>query len=531
VTTTLFFNGTIRANRGDDLPSWVAIEDDRITEVSPSSSLQPGRRRGAATGGGNERGLPATDRRVDLDGGTLIPAFCDAHVHLPATGLYAGGMDFRGERSAAAILDAFARHAVRPGTVLFGGNFEDPLDKPLTRTDLDSVAGDRPAMLARADLHSCIVSSALLRELDVGDAEGVDRDDAGEPTGYLREQAACGAWSWFETSLPRQDQINAIRSAIDLAYSKGVGSVHEMFVVEWRGWSSYDVLTAAIDPCALNVVTYLGTDEVERVKQLGLGRIGGDYFLDGSFGSHTAWMKEPFDSPPPAGSPPCGIQYRKDDELFDFFVAAQDSGLQVGVHAIGDAAIEQAITTWERVADKAGSAEVRELGHRIEHFECAGDEHIRRAGALGLRPSVQPAFDAYWGGEHGLYSRRIGWERAAQMNRFGTMRRSGLGLGAGSDSTVTPLDPFLQMKALRTHHVAAERLDARAALRAHTLGSHMLSGETSGRGAIEVGAVADLAWLDRDPVTIDPGALEGTRVLGTWVGGARVYPHEEAEAP
>jgi predicted amidohydrolase YtcJ len=513
VTTTLFFNGTIHTNVRGSEPRWVLTEDDRITGV-----------------GGPGADLPAAHRRVDLDGGTLIPAFCDAHVHLPATGLYAGGMDFRGKRSATAILDAFTKHASSSHAVLFGGNFEDPLDEPITRTDLDRAVGERPAMLARADLHSCIVSTDLLKQIDVRDVEGVDRDESGEPTGYLREQAACGAWSWFETNLPREQQIAAIRAAVELAYSKGVASVHEMFVVEWRGWASYELFTEALAPCALDVVTYLGTDDIERVKQLGMPRIGGDYFLDGSFGSHTAWMKEPFSSPPPAGSPPHGIKYRDDDDLLGLFMAAQDLDMQVGVHAIGDAAIEQAITTWERVADKVGAAEVRRLGHRIEHFECASDDHIRRARAFGLRASVQPAFDAYWGGEDGLYAQRIGRERSSGMNRFRTMVDGGLVLGAGSDSTVTPLDPFLQMRALRMHHLEEERLYARTALRLHTLGSHMLAAREGDRGAIAEGMQADLAWLDRDAVTTPPELLEETVVLGTWVGGLRVHPERDAEA-
>ena len=90
----------------------------------------------------------------------------------------------------------------------------------------------------------------------------------------------------------------------------------------------------------------------------------------------------------------------------------QHEGLQVGVHAIGDAAIEQAIGTWEKVADKVGMDDVRNLGHRIEHFECASDDHIARAARLGLRASVQPAFDRLWGGPDGLYAQRMGWDRA-----------------------------------------------------------------------------------------------------------------------
>jgi predicted amidohydrolase YtcJ len=510
VTTSLFRNGTVYTNTSD-AANWVLVEDGRIRAAGLSDDM------------------PSADVIADLRGGTLVPGFCDAHVHLPATGLYAGGMDFRGVHSAAQILDSFAEHAERGGAVMFGGNFEDPLDRPLTRRDLDRVVGERPAMLARADMHSCIVSSALIDQLDLSDIEGVDVDDSGAPTGYLREQAACGAWNWFDASLPRAEQIAAIRAAVQHAYSKGVTSVHEMFVVEWRGWPSYDVFTDAIEGLALHVVTYLGTDEIDKVKSMGYERIGGDYFLDGSFGSHTAWMKEPFASAPPEGSPPSGIKYRDDEELYEFFLGAQRASLQVGVHAIGDAAIEQAITSWERVADEIGNAAVIDLGHRIEHFECASDDHIRRARRLGIRASVQPAFDAFWGGTEGLYAERIGWERAREMNRFGSMCEHELNLAAGSDSTVTPLDPFLQMKALRAHHVANESISGELALALHTVGGHA-AGRQDDRGAIETGSVADLAWLDRDPVTSEPGELTETQVLGTWAAGARVWPPDEAES-
>ena len=508
---TLFHNGTIRTNAASTA-DWVAIENGQVH----------------ALGSGVDR--PEVDRSIDLQAGALVPGFCDAHVHLPATGLYAGGMDFRGVHSADRILDSFAAHATSGGAVMFGGNFEDPLDRTLTRTDLDRVVGDRPAMLARADMHSCIVSSALIGQLDLTGIDGVDVDESGRPTGYLREQAACGAWNWFDANLPRDEQIAAIRAAVQHAYSKGVTSVHEMFVVEWRGWPSYDVFMNAIDGVTLNVVTYLGTDEVDKVKSMGHTRIGGDYFLDGSFGSHTAWIKEPFSSPPPEGSPPNGIKYRDDEELFGFFLAAQRADLQVGVHAIGDAAIEQAITTWERVAGEVGKDPVVQLGHRIEHFECASDDHIRRAKRLGLRASVQPAFDAFWGGDKGLYADRIGWERAREMNRFGTMCEHDLPLAAGSDSTVTPLDPFLQMKALRAHHLEGQSISGEEALAMHTVGGHHAAGQDDKRGAIEPGAPADLAWLDRDPVTTDPDELMDTEVLGTWASGVRIWPSFEAEA-
>jgi predicted amidohydrolase YtcJ len=503
----LFAGGRVRTGAAGAVGDWALVRHGAI----------------AAVGTGDE---PAANRRIDLGGATLVPAFCDAHVHLAATGLHLAGMSFRAERSAARIVAALAERAAGGSEVLFGGDFEDPLDEPLDRARLDGAVGDRPALLARADLHSCVVSSALLGELDLGALPGVERDAHGRPTGYLREQAAARAWRWFEAHLPPPQQRSALGRAVEHAYSKGVSSVHEMHVVDWRGWESLALTREVADAVPLEVVVYVATAEVERVAALGLGRIGGDLFLDGSFGSHSAWLSRPYDPPPPSGVPSNGVGYRSDPELLELFTEAQRRGLQVGVHAIGDAAIEQALRTWEAVAERAGTDQVRALGHRIEHFECATDDHMRRAAALGLRASVQPAFDRLWGGRDGMYARRIGARRAAEMNRFGSMLRAGLVIGAGSDSTVTPLDPFLQMASLRAHHRREERLGAEEALAAHTLGAHALAGNESTRGSIEPGKAADFAVLDRDPVAVDPDELLATEVLETWIRGRRVWPGE-----
>jgi predicted amidohydrolase YtcJ len=512
VSSIVFDGGTVRTGRGEERAEWISVQDGTIAAVGPAPAPA------------------AAERRVDLQGATIVPAFRDAHVHLPATGLYATGLDLRGERSARSITDAFARRAGEdPQAVLFGGNFEDPLDAPLGARDLDEAVGGRPALLARADMHSCIVSSALLDLLQLDEVPGVDRDADGDPTGYLREHAAARAWTWFDSNLSTEQQRDAVRAAVELAYSRGVAEVHEMFVVEWRGWPAAEAFVAAIADVALDVVLFLGTDEVERVKDVSPSRIGGDFFLDGAFGSHTAWMRDPYRSQPPSGSSVTGTSYRSDDELFEFFRSAQRADMQVGVHAIGDAAIEQALRTWERVARWESLERVRSKGHRIEHFECASDDHITRAAHLGLRASVQPAFDRFWGGEGGLYADRIGWERARDMNRFRSMRDGGVMLASGSDSTVTPLDPFLQMASLRDHHVQGQSLSGASSLELTTGAPAALAGHAHRKGAIQPGLQADLALLDRDPLEVDIDEMLATEVLGTWIAGRRVWPPSHAE--
>lgn len=502
----LFHGGPVRT--GAAAADWVVVEDEKVV----------------ATGTGDH---PETNRSVHLEGATLLPGFCDAHVHLSSTGLYALGLDLREERSKEAILDRLRTQAQRPDAVLFGGNFEDTTQTSLTRDDLDRVVGEKPALLGRADMHSCVVSSSVIEALDLDGLEGVDRDETGRFTGYLREQAAGAAWRWFDKSLGEREQRAAIDAALEVALSRGVTSVHEMFVLEWRDWASLDVLLDHISARPQTIAVYVSSDDIDALARRGLNRAGGDFFLDGSFGSHTAWMCEPFESAPPSGSGETGISYRTDEELLSFFAGAQDAGMQTGVHAIGDAAIEQAITAWEEVSERAGLQEIRRLGHRIEHFECATDDHIVRAAELGLRISAQPAFDALWGGDSGLYAERIGRGRAAQMNRFGSMASAGLLVGAGSDSTVTPLDPFLQMAALREHHQVDERMGAAQALTTHTLNSHALADRDAVAGTIEPGKRADLAIVDRDPLEVDPDDLRKTEVLATWVAGKQLWPHSE----
>jgi predicted amidohydrolase YtcJ len=510
MTSTCFSGGKIVTGTSA-AADWVLADEGVITAV----------------GQGDQ---PAADRHVDLDGGVLTPAFRDGHVHLQVTGLFRSALDFRGCHRTGEIVARFAGRAAEGGGILFGGNFEEPLDTPISRWELDRAVGSRRAMLARADLHSCVVSSALLEELDLSSGEGVDRGDDGVPTGYLREAASSRAWKAFDSGLDIRAQRAAVSAGVDAAYSKGVAEAHEMFVVEWRGWDSAEAFLRNIGEHALNVPVYLATEDVARVDEMGFSRIGGDFFLDGSFGSHTAWLCDPYQATPPAGSPATGVSYRSDDDLFDFFYEAQVRGMQVGVHAIGDAAIEQAISTWERVADKVGAEEVRGRRHRIEHFECASDDHIARAAALGLAASVQPAFDRFWGGDGGLYSDRIGWDRASEMNRFKSMARAGMTLGGGSDSTVTPLDPFLQMVALRQHHLPDESFAADAALTAMTRGVAALAPHEGNRGAIAVGQRAEFALLDRDPLRVDADELADTKVLGTWIAGQRVWPGSEAES-
>jgi hypothetical protein len=251
----------------------------------------------------------------------------------------------------------------------------------------------------------------------------------------------------------------------------------------------------------VDVVAYLATTDIPQAIDLGLGRIGGDLALDGSIGARTAWLWDTY-----LDRGDRGAAYLGDDELAEFFHDSHLAGLQVGVHAIGDRAIEQAISTWERVygaLDSRGKRHFRARRHRIEHFEMPDDSHLERAAMLGVAVSVQPAFDSNWGGPGQLYDVALGWERASRMNPFRDLLERGLVVGAGTDSPITDLDPFATLDALERHHDPVQRLSRDESLRLATTGSARLANHEDKKGALEPGMHADFAAYDADPLSQD----------------------------
>jgi predicted amidohydrolase YtcJ len=252
---------------------------------------------------------------------------------------------------------------------------------------------------------------------------------------------------------------------------------------------------------------------------LGLHGLGGDLPVDGSIGARTAYLTSPYVDVSGAGTPAFD-----DDALATLFHDGHLAGLQVGVHAIGDAAIEQVISTWERVyraLDSRGRRHFRARRHRVEHFEMADSGVMERAAALGLAISVQPAFDATWGFPGGLYDQALGWDRASGMNAFGDLLDRGLEVGVGSDSPITPLDPMAAVAALEAHHAPLQRLPRERAIRIATNGSARLAHQEDKKGTLEPGKHADFAVYDVDPFR-EP-SVEGVRPILTVSLGRDVY--------
>ena len=213
---------------------------------------------------------------------------------------------------------------------------------------------------------------------------------------------------------------------------------------------------------------------IDTARELGALGAAGDLFCDGSLGSHTAALGEPYaDAPGERGS------LRFDTaELVEHVVRCTSAGLQAGFHAIGDAAVDQVLTAVEAAAQRLGPA-VRDAGHRMEHAEYVHD--AARLAASGLTASVQPCFDALWGGPDGMYAERLGAERALRLNRFADLAAAGVPLAFGSDSPVTPLGPWAAVRAATAPRNGTGPLSPETAFAAHTRGG---ADATHGRGPV-----------------------------------------------
>jgi predicted amidohydrolase YtcJ len=401
---------------------------------------------------------------VDLADAWVAPAFVDAHVHATSTGLALSGLDLTDCRSLEEALRRVADEArrTRGGAVLGTGWDETrwPEGRPPTAAELDRASYGGVVYLARTDVHSAVASSALLaacpeaRALPGYLADGLVRQEAHHAVRRVARESVTPA---------RRRELQ--RTALDRAAQLGIACVHECGGPEIAGEQDFlDLL--ALDHAVERIGYWGELGAVEKARELGAVGPGGDLFMDGSLGSMTASVCSHYE-----GARSTGELYPEPAAVVDHLVACTRAGVQTGFHAIGDNALAVLIDECFGEAARVVSEEALRAGrHRVEHAEMLSPPLVRRMAELGLVASVQPAFDARWGGEEGMYAQRLGRERARSMNPFAALSAAGVALALGSDSPVTPLDPWGTIRAAVHHRTAGSGISARAAFSAHTRG-------------------------------------------------------------
>ncbi|QTE27839.1 amidohydrolase [Pengzhenrongella sicca] len=475
----------------------------------------------------------AADDVVDLDGALVAPAFVDAHAHLLETGFALDGLDLSvaaGVRSLADALAALARaadDARRAGAdgPLLGHGWDEndwPEGRAPTRAELDAAAGGAPVYLARVDVHSAVVSSSFAAVAGLAGLPGWDDGTVRFEAHHAAREAA------REVDPARREDL--YRRALGAAAAQGIASVHEHgapYIDTRVGLAALLSLTAQASGGLPHLVGYRGelcetTDDARAILAAipGLTGIGGDLNVDGSLGSHTAALRTPYRDRPtgPTGAAGSGSLYLSAEQICNHLAAVTRAGVQAGFHIIGDRAMDEFLIGLRAASDVEGLAAIRRAGHRVEHAELVDAPTLAALVLLGIRLSVQPAFDAAWGGPDGMYAARLGASRAAALNPLADLVAAGVPMAFGSDSPVTPFDPWAAVSAAVTHHEPDQRISARAAFRAHTRGGWRLAGlDHTGAGEIRVGAPAHLALWRAEHLVVQ--AADGR--VSSWSTDAR----------
>jgi predicted amidohydrolase YtcJ len=439
---------------------------------------------------------PDADEVVDLDGALLAPAFVDAHVHATDTGLHLSGLDLTGTRSATDVLDAvtaFAR-TLPANAIVLGHGWDDSTwssPVPPDHAALDRAADGRVVYLSQASIHSALCSTALLAAApQAATAPGYD------PSGWLRRDAHHVVRGVALGSVTSAQRHAAQVATLETAASLGIVAIHEC---GGPGTSDEDDFTNVLSLGGIadgrpEVYGYWGElMSAAKARELGAVGAGGDLYADGALGSQTAHLREPYVD---GGS--SGHGYVSSEQVAAHLVDCAAHGMQGGFHAIGDEAISTVLAGFRAAAGVVGLQTLRSGRHRIEHVEIVDKEMIGGLVEYGIVASMQPAFDRLWGGEHQMYAQRLGVTRSLNSNPMGAMHGVGVALAFGSDSPVTPLDPWGSVRAAMWHHNPAHRMSDRAAFAAHTRGGWRAV-HRDAEGTIVPGAPATFAiWSTPD---------------------------------
>lgn len=508
--TTLLVGGRIHA-AGAPGATAMAVTDDTVAWV------------GQDTVG---RALHPNADVVDLDGAFVTPAFVDSHVHATDTGLHLTGIDLTAVHTGQDLL-AHVAEAATPGEVLIAHGWDESrwADHRIpSRAELDAAAGDTPVYLSRIDVHSALVSSALIALApECANLDGYSTD------GPLTRDAHHAVRDAARAAVTTHQRHRAQQAFLNAAAAAGIASVHECAGPGISGEQDLaDLLTLGTHSTRPEVIGYWGEiGAVDTARKLGARGLAGDLFADGALGSHTAALRAPYNDRPDTR----GARYLTPDTIADHVASCTEAGLQAGFHIIGDAAADDIVAGFRVAEQRVGTRALAAAGHRLEHLEMVDDDQARALAAWSVTASVQPLFDATWGGTEGMYATRLGAERAATLNPFAMFARTGVPLAFGSDSPVTPLAPWEAVRAAAQHHTSEHALSARGAFNAHTRGAHRAAASRDNTlGTLTPGATAHYAVWDAPPLVTSAAGSRAHRWSTDPTSGVPALPPLDPDA-
>lgn len=452
---------------------------------------------------------------------SIIPAFGDGHLHFSNWALFAATyFDVRDARKISDIQEQIRNFSDQNPkmkiVIAFGVSKHSILEKRLiTRLELDQACKDIPLVIVCYDGHSAVFNSAMLEKFPdaVKDLQGFNEDQ-----GHLFHEAYYQGVDYATSLIPPLELVKSILKGYDLLADNGVGLIH---TTEGVGFpNDLDITLVSLIARAraiknrLQTRLFFQTMEVDKAIDRDLPRIGGCFetALDGCFGACDAALHEPYNHDP--GNQ--GILYHPEEEVFEFARKANRAGLQIEMHAIGDAAVTRAVNAIEAALIDFPRKDHR---HTIIHACLIKPDDLQKIADLEIGITLQPGF-LISPLEPVEYLEKILGDRIYSSSPLRTILDLGIHLSGGSDAPVTHPDPIEGLYGACNHpYDPSQSISIEEALRMYTNEIAWTSFDEEERGSLEVGKVADLVILNQDPFALDPGDLRKLKVEKLYLSG------------
>lgn len=511
---TLYFNGNIYTmNKADEKVEAVLVEDGYIKAVGDISTLES-----------------EAEEMIDLQGRTMLPAFTDVHLHMVMLGKMLDTLSLEGMTEVETVKNAIKdNQGMLAWDFIHGYNEKHlPNEYKISRHELDELT-DKPTVVARIDYHAGVVNTKALEAAGIDkntpDPEGgyYERDENGELTGWVYDSAFSYLRAKSVTDTTESIKVN-LEKVIDHLTSHGFSSVHTEDMAYYNDFNT--VLAAFYQTIPENRkfrVNLLRHEEVyEEMKRANLKEVDEwihfgamKIFQDGTFGSETALMNEPY-----VGTDNTGLQIHTQEKLEKLVQTARKYDDEIAVHFIGDKAAEMVLTAIEKYPVASGKHD------RMIHCSVLSEDILERMTKLPIICDIQPPFltsDMPWAAEI------LGEERAKYLYIFKTMQERGLHLGASSDAPIESIDPLKGIHILTTRrdgdavYNEAERLSRFNAIELYTKNAAKIVHKEHIQGVISENYYADFAIFDKDIMTVEDDVLLETNCVETIIDGTTVF--------
>lgn len=452
--------------------------------------------------------------KIDLQGKCVIPAFADTHIHFSSYALFLSTLDVRDvadfDELGKMVKEYIRKHPKEKFIPAFGCSAHTVKEQRLPeRKDLDKIT-DIPFMIVKYDGHAGVANTAFINKLpeEVKNDPGYDAE-----TGWLNQNAFYIGVNYMSSQSSPLKVAESLVKASDFMAKRGIALIHPVEGVGYKNDLDVDAMKFVTKGLPQAFRIFFQTTDVDAVLKRKLPRVGGCFrlALDGCFGSEDAALSEPYCTDPNNK----GFLLYTQEEVNDFCIRANREGLQISMHAIGDVAVDQALTAYEKALEDCPRKDHR---HTIIHADLIPEDMQQRAANMGICVAAQPAF-LYWDQEPEVYLKKILGDRADELIPLRSLVEKGIVISGGSDAPCTIPNPIQSIHFSCNHPNPNESLTVLDALRMHTSWASYMSFDENTRGTLKNGLIADFVVLSENPLNTPVEKLKDIKVEDTYFGG------------